>query len=105
MNNYFIPGLSPAQKEKLKSVYVHYCDFTMGTEPGVVIEHDYFEAALQILEAKVSSEAASAYQGIQRVLIEDRSLPAAVGPRVSAGTWTGKNQKGLLLVAEQVFVP
>lgn len=105
MNNYFIPGLSPAQKEKLKSVYVHYCDFTMGSEAGVVIEHDYFEAALQILEAKVSTLADSIYQGIQRVVIEDRSLPTTVGPRVSAGTWTGKNQKGLLLVAEQVFVP
>jgi hypothetical protein len=110
MSSYFIPGLSAAQKTRLREYGVEFYDFTLGNEEGAILQDGYIEAAMTILGAKIVSRRDTNYDGIQRLKIDDRNLPgesSGQSAEVTAEKWQNgsKNKNGMMNVAKHVLLP
>jgi len=106
MINFFIPELSAAQAERLRSASISFYDFTLGDERGVMIEESKLAATLTALQASVAKQDETTYAGVVRIKIENYlAIEAEPDAGVLSGTWKGTNKDGIAQVAAQILKP
>lgn len=100
MRNFFIPGLSPGQKENLQNAAVPFCDFTDGHGAGIVVEERDLAKTLAVLASSVDEEHPTEFEGIVRVTLQ-QSVPAK--PRVSVVAWCSSYKENFVKAIEEVL--
>lgn len=108
MKNYFLPGLSPGQKEKLQNAAVPFWDFVdEHGASGIVVEETDMAKVTETLSAIIDREEATMFEGIVRATLRFSSATPAPTPRhtVTVADWNGRQKEKFVKAAEEILLP